>query len=160
MNYPKYDLVASTDRAVFEFMSNGARGSIPKLIQFEATSSPGYYNLAFGDKTCRIMDGVEVEYMDDQSNSGNGDRDRVLATVAAATYEYTSIYPDRTVIFSGSTPARTRLYRMAISYNYPELSVDFEISGIFVADTGNTIVPFESNKVFIAYLVKRKATVI
>lgn len=38
--------------------------------------------------------------------------------------------------FSGSTPERTRLYRMAISLNIEELEADFGIFGVNFNETG------------------------
>ncbi len=43
---------------------------------------------------------------------------------------YTMAYPERWVYFEGSTAARTRLYRMAISLNFDELSSHLDIFGV------------------------------
>jgi len=65
--------------------------------------------------------------VNDYIKNDNKDRNKILATVAAAVYEFTSHYPDRFIFFVGSTPERTRLYRMALAINLDELNVDFEI---------------------------------
>ncbi|GEM_PF-1802073 len=35
---------------VFEFISEGSKGKIPKVIKFSKTNLAGMYNLAFGDR--------------------------------------------------------------------------------------------------------------
>ncbi|GAA4448802.1 DUF6934 family protein [Rurimicrobium arvi] len=120
MNYPKYDLNVSSESDLYEFYSEGNNGVIRKLIAFSATQYSELYNLAFGDAT-------DSDDVDDTVESKNGDRDKVLATVAASVYEYTSNYPNRNIFFGGSTPSRTRLYKMVITKNYDEIVSDFDI---------------------------------
>ena len=50
MKLEKYNLKASSRRTRFEFISEGPRGAIRKLIEFQETDEPGLFNLAFGDK--------------------------------------------------------------------------------------------------------------
>ncbi len=130
---------------IVEFVSVGEKGNIPKRIVFEETDHWGVYNLAFGD----VGENGEI---DDNKISDNGDRDKILATVAAVVMDFTKRYPDRFVIFSGSTLSRTRLYRRAITLNFEELSTLFEIYGY----QGNEIIPFSKNSNVDAFLVKRK----
>lgn len=148
MNYEIYtDLNIADDLRVFEFMSIGKHGSIPKRVAFIPTDLPGVYNLAFGDIK---QDGE----LDDQSITDNGDRNKILATIAKVIDIYTEKYPDRWVYFSGSTNERTRLYRMAVSLNLDELLTRFdiyaEIEGL------REFVPFQKNMPVSAFLVKRK----
>jgi hypothetical protein len=150
MNYPKYDLETSSSEDIFEFNSIGQKGDIRKIIQFKQTDlHPRLYNLAFGDKN-------EDGSVDDRTISDNGDMEKVLATVATTVYEYTSNYSNREIIFSGSTPSRTRLYRMAIGKNYEELSKDFYIFGVIVESGVGKKVPFSNNTDYIAFIVERK----
>jgi hypothetical protein len=76
--------------------------------------------------------------------------------IATTVYEYTSNYSNREIIFSGSTPSRTRLYRMAIGKNYEELSKDFYIFGVIVESGVGKKVPFSNNTDYIAFIVERK----
>jgi hypothetical protein len=157
MNYEKYDLSVSTEREVFNFISSGNKGDIEKMIQFSATNIELLYNLAFGDKrTIKKEDGSIVAEIDDRVDSENGDRDKILATVAVSVYEYTSTYPERYVIFSGSDERRTRLYRMAITKNYEELERDFYIFGLVEVHGEMQKIPFNSETKFLAFIVKRK----
>jgi hypothetical protein len=55
--------------------------------------------------------------LDDLVRNDNQDRNKILATIAVIVYEFTSIYPEKMVFFAGSTPERTRLYKIAITMN-------------------------------------------
>ncbi len=50
MKIEKYHLKSDNTLSYFEFISVGSKGAIRKIIEFQATSTPGLYNLAFGDK--------------------------------------------------------------------------------------------------------------
>ena len=154
--YPRYDVTRSKELDTIEFISTGIKGNIDKIIRFESTDNPLIYNLAFGDKIIINRNNEMIQDFDDKVNSENGDRDMVLATVASAADEYTLKYPERWLIFSGSDVTRTRLYRMAITKNYAELSIDFHIFGIFDTDIGFIKVPFDSNIKFDGFIIKRK----
>lgn len=146
MKYPVYkELKITDDYSIFEFVSFGAAGKIPKRIEFIPTESPDFFNLAFGD----IDERGEI---DDYSISNNGDRNKILATVAYTVEIYLNKYPDRWVYFRGSTEERTRLYRMAVGINLEELSLKFEI----YAEQDNDIVPFKKNIEVLGLLIKKK----
>ncbi|WP_440590452.1 DUF6934 family protein [Nibrella viscosa] len=50
--------------------------------------------------------------------SNNNDMPKVLATVAQTLVAFFRLRPTSSVIFRGSTPSRTRLYRMAIAKSF------------------------------------------
>lgn len=146
MKYEVYkDIKATDDYSIFDFVSIGRKGNILKRIEFTPTEMPGFFNLAFGD----INENGEI---DDYSISDNGDRNKVLATVAYVVEIYLNKYPDRWVYFRGSTLERTRLYRMAIGLNLEELSLKFEI----YADQKDEVVGFQRNIEATGLLVKKK----
>ncbi|WP_207515337.1 DUF6934 family protein [Longitalea luteola] len=119
MKYEVYtDIRKDAELRIFEFVSIGKFGAIRKRISFMPTSLPYVYNLAFGD----INKDGEI---DDISISDNGDRNKILATLAKVLDQYTYKYPERFIYFRGSTKERTRLYRMAIGLNLEELSESF-----------------------------------
>lgn len=145
MNLPRYELKSDNTFTVFEFKSEGAKGTIPKLISFSETDLSGLFNLAFGDldkKTGEINDSVI---------SNNGDRDKILATIVASVYSFTNRYPTAWVYATGSTHARTRLYRMGITKYMVEIKNDFMIYGM--RDSEWEI--FEKGIAYDAFLVKR-----
>ncbi|WP_347230674.1 hypothetical protein [Chryseobacterium sp. Leaf394] len=130
----------------FEFISEGNKGLIHKLVRFQATNLKDVYNLAFGDKNLTTGD------IDDKVISNNGDSEKVLATVVSTLYAFTDKYTDVWVYATGSTKARTRLYRMGITKFFSEVENDFEIFGQLQDD-------WDSFKIGIEYegfLVKRK----
>ncbi len=123
MKQPKYQLRAEKGLTVFEFESEGPKGTIPKLIVFTETNLNGFYNLAFGDKDKR------TGKINDKVISNNNDADKVLATVVSSVYAFTDKYPEAMVYATGSTLSRTRLYRMGITKYYDEVKMDFHIYG-------------------------------
>ena len=147
MNIDKYALKAESSLTVFEFISEGPRGNIRKLIHFQETNEPGVYNLAFGDKK---PDSIEI---DDLAVSNNGDSEKVLATVVSALYAFFQKYPEALVYATGSTRARTRLYRMGITRFYDEMKADFYLFG----QTTNAFHEFEIGEEYSGFLAQRKA---
>lgn len=77
MHVDKYQLKSAEEFTRFEFISEGPKGAIRKLIEFQPTTDPETYNLAFGDKH------PSTGGIDDLAVSDNGDTEKVLATVAA-----------------------------------------------------------------------------
>lgn len=145
MKLPKYELKAEKSLMVFEFLSQGPKGRIPKLIKFSETHLKDFYNLAFGDKD------IETGEIDDLTVSNNGDSEKVLATVVSAVYAFTDKNRNAWVYATGSTQSRTRLYKRGISKYYEEAVNDFEIYGLFE----NEWIDFNPNTDFEAFLIKR-----
>lgn len=150
MRFDKYaPLLASSDVMEYQFDSVGPKGTIIKVVQFARTSNPDIFNLAFGN----LQDGR----LDEDCIVDNKDRNKILATVAATVYEFTATYPEKYIFFVGTTPQRSRLYRMAISINWTKLSADFDIYGVVFIPFGVDKEPFVAGKDYIGFLVKRKA---
>ena len=145
MKLPKYELEAEDSLEVFEFVSEGNKGSIPKLIKFSETALKGFYNLAFGDKN--LLTGE----IDDKVVSNNGDSDKVLATIVSAVYAFTDKENDAWVYATGSTPARTRLYRIGITKYLEEVRQDFDVYGLLNGEWEY----FEIDIDYTAFVVKR-----
>lgn len=78
MKVEKYQLKSDTTFTYFEFVSVGSNGAIRKMLEFQTTSSPNLFNLAFGDKN------PDTGEIDDLTVSNNGDTQKVLGTVVAA----------------------------------------------------------------------------
>ena len=146
MNIDKYSLKAESSLTVFEFVSEGPNGLIRKLIQFQETNQPDVYNLAFGDKN------ADTGEIDDLVVSNNGDTDRVSATVVAALYAFFDKHPDAFVYATGSTKARSRLYRMGITRFYEEMIQGFDLYG----QLGDEFYAFEVGKEHAGFLAQRK----
>ena len=145
MNLPKYPVIASDNPFVYVFFSEGPRGRIAKGVIYSQIEG-NLFNLGFGDWN---EDRLEL---DDSSRSNNGDRDKVLATVAFTTLDFTDQFPNAQIVAEGSTSARTRLYQMGIADNLLEINGYFEISG-FLTDAWE---PFQRGRNYTAFLIKRK----
>ena len=145
MHLPQYPLKTGKTRKVFEFVSQGTKGSVLKLIQFQEMDLPGFYNIAFGD---RSPDG----WLNDSVITGNGDAEKVLATVVAAVYFFLELYPDAWIFATASSPARTRLYQRSINKFYDEAVTDFDLMGLTPDDWEE----YEKGKTYEAVAVCRK----
>jgi hypothetical protein len=122
MHHTKYACRSKT-ALFYEFESEGPKGIIKKLVEYTEIDVENIYNLAFGDYDPLI------EGINDLSITNNGDSEKVLATVASTIFIFTEAYPKAWIVASGSTPIRTRLYRMAISKNLDIILTDFVIFG-------------------------------
>lgn len=131
---------------VFEFVSEGINGKISKLVLFSETYLHNFYNLGFGDKD------ESTGEIDDEVVTNNGDSEKVLATVASTLYTFTDKFPVAMVFATGSTKARTRLYRIGISNNVEEIEKDLEVFWLIDKDWQ----AFQKQTEFEAFLVKRK----
>lgn len=75
-----------------------------------------------------------------------------IATVVAALYVFADRYPDTWVYATGSTSARTRLYRMGINKYYDIAAADFNIMGVYQ----NEWEWYQNGKDYQAFAVHRK----
>jgi hypothetical protein len=147
MKIDRYPVIIGETSMVFEFVSEGIRGRISKLVIYSETHLHNFYNIGFGDK-----DDITGQ-IDDEVITNNGDSEKVLATVAATLYTFTDQFPEAMVFAIGSTQARTRLYKMGISNHLDEIAGDFEVFGLVGEKDWQ---PFQKHIAFEAFLVKRK----
>ena len=145
MNLPKYPVVASNDYHTYLFYSTGPQGIVAKGVIYSQIGK-NLYNLGFGDWQ------EDRGELDDLSRSNNGDRDKVLTTVAFTAIDFTDKYPRAQIIAEGSTPARTRLYQMGIANNLLEISQRFSVQGL----RSGSWEPFALNVNYDAFLIRRK----
>lgn len=108
--------------ATFKFFSEGPKGRIQKLVQFSPIGA-GLYNLALGDVNAQTGE------IDDLVVGDNGDSEKVSATVVEVVYRFCDRFPAASIFATGSTPARTRLYRIGINKYYPLATGDFYVFG-------------------------------
>jgi hypothetical protein len=150
MRDQRYNLDSSESYTVFEFVSEGAKGEIKKIIKFTEMGEDNVYNLGFGDKSDDTKD------FDDKVVSNNKDTTRVLATVSASVFIFTENYPESWIFATGSTSARTRLYRIGISNFLDEIEEDFIVFGLLNEEW----LIFEKNVDYKAFLITRKSNLI
>lgn len=147
MRLEHYGIEISDRAFTFEFDSIGPRGCIRKVVQFAPLAGEALFNLGFGDKNSETGD------FDDTSVTDNGDTEKVLATVATVVYLFCDRFPLARIFATGSTPARTRLYRMGINKHYRLAVKDFYILGQRPDDEWEL---FQKNKAYQAFIVTRK----
>ena len=98
------------------------------MVEYTETGQENVFNLAFGDYD-RTTNSI-----DDLSITNNGDSLKVLATVASTVYAFTEKHPESWIFATGSTSARTRLYRMGITNNLVKIQTDFRVFGLRIKD--------------------------
>lgn len=147
MKKSKYHYKAEENFEFFEFYSEGPKGIIKKVVEYQRTIDENVYNLAFGDFD------EQTKRINDITVTNNGDSLKVLATVASTVYAFTEKYPKASIIATGSTSARTRLYRMGITNNLDEISEDFAIFGY---NEDEQWVEFEIGEDYEAFLITKK----
>jgi hypothetical protein len=114
MKQSKYP-VFTDDPHLYLFVSEGPRGRITKAVIYSQMRG-NLFNLGFGDWNEKLRE------VDDSIRSNNGDRDKVLATVASTALNFFDQFPKAQIFAEGSTPARTRLYQMGIAHKSIKIS--------------------------------------
>lgn len=148
MQLEKYDVRATENHNRFEFVSIGSNGSILKVVEFTPLDEAGViYNLGFGDVNALTGD------WDDKAVTNNGDRNKILATVANIVVAFLDKYPTVSVYAEGSTPIRNVLYQRTIERFRDEISEAFNIMGY--TESGGWVA-FDQGESFIAFLINRK----
>ncbi|HEY4149084.1 MAG TPA: hypothetical protein VGM41_09150, partial [Chitinophagaceae bacterium] len=132
----------------YEFYSEGPKGKILKLVQFQLNSYNGFsfYNLVLGDYN------RETGYLDALSVTNNGDAEKVLSTVAAIVIDFTNYFEDAIIYTEGSTSARTRRYQIGINKFLDEIEKIFNVYGRI----DETWAPFKKNINYNGFFVTRK----
>ena len=148
MNKPKYLYKSEDFLKIYEFISEGPKGQIKKMVQYTDTGTENIFNLAFGD-----YDEV-TKSINDSTITNNRDSAKVLATVASTIYAFTKKYPNAWIFATGSTTVRTRLYRMGITNNIEEIKADFDVYGLTI-DT-NTWEEFIIGEDYEAFLITKR----
>src|ERR1043165_8403750 len=112
MDLPLYEFDFDVKHQMYRFVSVGSRGNIQKGVKFKRVRDY-LFNLVFGD-----WDEVN-ERIDDKVITNNGDREKVLATVAEIVIQFIDLHPYAFIFAQGSTNSRTRLYQIGINTNLP-----------------------------------------
>lgn len=146
MNNESYEAISTSEEFdIFEFVCIGKTRNINKQVRFKPLVPNDLYSLQFGD----IDENGNLDYY---SVSGNGDSEKILTTVSRVVDTYTMKHPNHYVVFGGSTPGRTRLYRMAIGKHLEYLSMIYEIYSC----TKEKALLFKREIEAFVFLIKRK----
>ncbi|TKC59104.1 hypothetical protein FBD94_16335 [Pedobacter hiemivivus] len=131
----------------YEFFSEGAKGTIRKMIQFQSLPDHNnMYNLAFGDWD------EENGTINDHVKTNDGDRQKILKTVAKTVYDFMQGNGNIKIIARGSTPSRTRLYQMGIAAFWLDIREHFNVDGYI----SNEWESFRPNRNYEAFLLMHK----
>lgn len=144
MQLPIYPLYATNNDTRYDFVSTGPKGLITKQVRFALLHGDDVYNLAFGDFD------PTTQVFNDQVVSNNGDLELLLAPVAAAVHDFCRQRPGASIFAVGSTPARTRLYRMAIAHYLDRLQAQFTIYD----ELGSEWEPFHPHRFYTAFFAQ------
>jgi hypothetical protein len=145
MNLERYDVTISDDFTRFEFISEGSRGRIVKLVAFTPLAE-NLFNLGFGDYDSASRT------LDDRVVTNNGDQPKVLATVASAAVAFLHHHPAAVLYAEGSTASRTRLYQMGLNRFWTEVTARLTVLGY----RDERWQPFEPGKNYEAFLARLK----
>ena len=144
----EYDMNVTDAYVQYNFFSHGPQGIIKKVIRFDKVNDD-FCNLSFGD------DIAGTENFSDEITSNNGDTERVLMTVAEVIMEFSSKNPEVMINAEGSTPARSRLYRIYINKHRNVVNKHFHINAKLMNGVWEK---FRKNGNYIAFAGKRKST--
>jgi hypothetical protein len=151
------------DRHILHFTSEGKK-SILKRIEYALITNPKdyglpnlieLYNLGFGDV---LFDSeTNIEIISDSERSNNGNKLKVLNTVAYSVLDFFKSHPDAFVYVEGNSPSRNREYRIGINKIYNEVNQVFEIARL-MEDDNNYIYweDYKPNRNYYAFLIRKK----
>jgi hypothetical protein len=122
MGKDKYNVTAKSDHLAYEFISEGPKGNIAKIVVYQHMFD-NFYNLAFGDFT------NNDEILDDLIVSDNGDTAKILFTVASTLFDFFQHYEGTIVFAQGSKYSRNRLYRRYLSQFLDIITENFMLLG-------------------------------
>lgn len=145
MELDRYSPVTDHKHGTYEFLSEGPKGTIKKVVHFQLLN-PGVYNLAFGDWD------EEAQEIKDDTRTNNADQNKVLATVASTVIDFMAYHPEVILFAEGSTLARTRLYQMGINANWDAISQLVNVQGF----TAKGWESFAQNKSYKAFALRAK----
>lgn len=145
MHLSSYPFKADSSLLYYEFISTGPAGDIVKGVWFTKLAH-NIYNLGFGDT-------IETTgELDDKSRTNNHDVQKVLATIVKIVDDFTRSHDNVSIIATGNSDSRNRLYRMGISNNLNVITAHFEVFGM----KNGFWEPFKKQKEYESFLVSRK----
>jgi hypothetical protein len=146
MNVKPYSINYDSKRLTFGFESISQKQVIQKIVLFSPLNETAtIFNLAL----CDLDENGELH---DDIISNNDDVEKIMATVIAIIGLFFETQPNKKVFFESNSPARTRLYQIAINKVFDSLS-SFLIEGIIE----NKIEIFQKNKNYTAFFVSKKS---
>lgn len=145
MDRSLYQYIFDNSGRIFSFSSTGGR-EMDKVVLFIPTAYSDCYSITLGD--LQIDGSIDVN-----ERGGSYNAEFVLSTVAKVIAFFLSDFPGAEVIIEGSTPARTRLYQIAISREMDDLGRYFDVYGV----DGDTVEIFRKGRMYRSFAITVKS---
>ncbi|SHN17247.1 DUF6934 family protein [Mucilaginibacter sp. OK098] len=152
MNNDRYDNIEiAPNFRFFTFVSQGIHGRLIKVVTFtDFLRVENTFNLSLGT----LLPNGKIDY---DTITNNGDRNKILTTVALIIGIFIQQHRGISVYVTGSDKRRTLLYQRAITYGYEELIELFNIYGDFSSESEESkFEPFDSSKNYSGFLIQEK----
>ena len=147
-NKPLYK-INTFQNGLYHFFDSINDGQITqKVVAFKQSEENDLlYSLVFGNV------GKDGEIDVYSTNTSNENMDIILGTVIITIEVFFVHHPDKIVTFTGSTPARTRLYRAVISKFIDKKDFSYDVYGVSI-DKGIEV--FQKHELYMGYFIKKK----
>lgn len=143
--YYKYQY--HTDSLWFEFLSVSNLKTVKKVVTYTPfQDSREIFNLGFADA---LPDGS----FSDTNVTNNDDMEKVFATIIRTILHFFEKYPDKMIYITGSTPVRTRLYRIIILRELSKIEDTFRVLGL----SGSVPEVFQKNQNYQAFVISLRS---
>jgi hypothetical protein len=147
MEKPIYNIETSPDGLYHIFESIGINKDTRKMVVYVPDENKeDLFHLIFGDLT-------DDNTIDVFAISNNQDMKMILSSVIQTLHIFFEINPTKKVFFTGSTDARTRLYRATISKLFAKTELFYNIYGLLNNDTTE---PFVKTTQYKGYFIEKK----
>jgi hypothetical protein len=147
-NKPLYKIDTFQDGLYHFFDSIDEGLTTQKVVAFKQSEENDLlYSLVFGN----VGDNGEIDVH--STNASNENMKIILGTVISTIEIFFKHHPDRIITFTGSTPARTRLYRAVISKFIDNQELSYNIYGF---STDGKVEIFQKHESYIGYFIQKK----
>jgi hypothetical protein len=147
MEKPIYNIETSPDGLYHIFDSVGVQKNTKKMVVYVPDENKAdLFHLIFGD----VTDDYNLDVF---AISNNQDMKMILSSVIQTLYAFFEINPNKKVFFTGSTEARTRLYRATISKLFEKTELFYNICGLLDDDSTE---PFNKSTNYKGYFIEKR----
>jgi len=143
--FEHYEYTVDENFDQFEFESDGPKGKIQKIVKLRYVTR-NMYLISFGD-----LDPI-TRRLNDKAISNNSDTAKVVFTLAKIILDFTELFPEARLFFTGSTKSRTRLYQMMINKYRDMIQTIFTIDAYYNGEEETFILGRNYN----SFVVSRK----
>ena len=147
-NKPLYKIDTFQD-GLYHFFDSISEGSaMQKVVAFKQSEENDLlYSLVFGN----VAENGEIDVY--TTNASNENMKVILGTVISTIEIFFKHHPDKIITFTGSTPARTQLYRAVIGKFIDNQELLYNIYGF---STDGKVEIFQRHESYIGYFIQKK----